>query len=63
MALAVNRTGVILKKRDLSYHRPQSVGRCATATYQSTWPANTIDKRPRACEPTHKLGRADHEFD
>ena len=49
MALAVNRTGVILEKRDLSYHRPLSgkavsVRRCATATYQSTCPANTIEK-------------------
>jgi hypothetical protein len=25
MALAVNRTGVILKKRDMSYHRSASV--------------------------------------
>jgi hypothetical protein len=48
MALAVNRTGVILEKRDLSYHRSASVKRCATATYQHTWPANTIDKRPAA---------------
>ena len=48
MALAVNRTGVILKKRDMSYHRLASVKRCATATYQSTWPANTIDKRASA---------------
>jgi hypothetical protein len=48
MALAVYRTGVILEKRDLSCHRPQSVRRCATATYQHTWPANTIDKRPAA---------------
>jgi hypothetical protein len=48
MALAVYRTGVILEKRDLSCHRPQSVGRCATATYQSTCPANTIHKRPAA---------------
>jgi hypothetical protein len=45
MALAVNRTGVILEKRDLSWHRSASVKRRATATYQSTWPANTIDKR------------------
>ncbi len=44
MALAVYRTGVILEKRDLSYHRPRSVRRCATATYQSTCPANTIEK-------------------
>jgi hypothetical protein len=49
MALAVNRTGVILEKRDLSYHRPVSgkpvsVKRCATATYQSTCPANTTSK-------------------
>jgi hypothetical protein len=44
MALAVYRTGVILEKRDLCYHRPQSVRRCATATYQSTCPANTIEK-------------------
>ena len=42
MALAVNRTGVILEKRDLSYHRPQSVRRALH--YQHTWPANTIDK-------------------
>jgi hypothetical protein len=48
MALAVNRSGVILEKRDLSCHRPRSVRRCATATYQHTWPANTIDKRPAA---------------
>ena len=48
MALAVNRTGVILEKRDLSYHRLQSTRRCATASYQHTWPANTIDKRPVA---------------
>jgi hypothetical protein len=48
MALAVNRTGVILEKRDLSYHRPRSARRCATASYQHTWPANTIDKRPAA---------------
>jgi hypothetical protein len=33
MALAVNRTGVILEKRDLSYHRPSSAKRCATAAY------------------------------
>jgi hypothetical protein len=46
MALAVYRTGVILEKRDLSYHRPQSVRRCATAAYQSTCPANTIEKCP-----------------
>jgi hypothetical protein len=48
MALAVNRTGVILKKRDMSYHRPASVERCATAIYQSTWPGNTIERCPRA---------------
>jgi hypothetical protein len=45
MALAVNRTGVILKKRDMSY--PAFVKRCATAVYQSTWPAGTISKSPR----------------
>lgn len=48
MALAVNRTGVILKKRDMSYHRPASVERCATATYQSTCPGNTIERCLRA---------------
>jgi hypothetical protein len=56
MALAVNRTGVILKKRDMSYHRPASVERCATATYQSTWPGNTIERCPRARRPARRRG-------
>jgi len=55
MALAVNRTGVILEKRDLSCHRPQSAGRCATASYQHTWPANTIDKRPHGFTPRRSV--------
>jgi integrase len=48
MALAVNRTGVVLKKCDTSNHRPESVKRCATATCQHTCPANTIEKCPHA---------------
>ncbi|TVZ01408.1 hypothetical protein EAS64_34700, partial [Trebonia kvetii] len=48
MALAVNRAGVILKKCDMSNHRPGSVRKCATGTCQHTCPPSTIEKCPHA---------------
>src|ERR1700761_3665770 len=44
MALAVNRTGVIFKKCDLSNHRPETVNQCSSGTCQHTCPPDTIEK-------------------
>ena len=44
MALAVNRTGVIFKKCDLSNHRPETVKQCVSATCQHTCPSETVEK-------------------
>ena len=44
MALAVNRTGVIFKKCDMSYDRPETVKRCAAGTCQHTCKPDTIEK-------------------
>lgn len=44
MALAVNRTGVILKKCDMSNHRPETVRLCAAGTCQHTCKPDTIEK-------------------
>ena len=44
MALAVNRTGVIFKKCDISNHRPETVKLCAAGTCQHTCPPDTIEK-------------------
>ena len=44
MALAVNRTGVILKKCDMSNHRPETVRLCAAGTCQHTCKPGTIEK-------------------
>jgi hypothetical protein len=44
MALAVNRTGVIFKKCDLSNHRPETVNQCSSGTCQHTCPPGTIEK-------------------
>ena len=44
MALAVNRTGVILKKCDMSNHRPETVRLCAAGTCQHTCKPDAIEK-------------------
>ena len=44
MALAVNRTGVIFKKCDLSNHRPETVKQCVSGTCQHTCPSETVEK-------------------
>ena len=44
MALAVNRTGVIFKKCDLSNHRPETVKQCVSGTCQHTCPSDTVEK-------------------
>jgi hypothetical protein len=44
MALAVNRTGVIFKKCDMSNHRPETVRLCAAGTCQHTCEPDTIEK-------------------
>ena len=44
MALAVNRTGVIFKKCDMSNHRPETVKQCAAGTCQHTCKPDTIEK-------------------
>ena len=44
MALAVNRTGVILKKCDMSNHRPETVRQCAAGTCQHTCKPDSIEK-------------------
>lgn len=44
MALAVNRTGMIFKKCDLSNHRPETVKQCASGTCQHTCPSDSIEK-------------------
>ena len=44
MALAVNRTGVIFKKCDMSNHRPETVKQCAAGTCQHTRKPDTIEK-------------------
>jgi hypothetical protein len=36
VALAVSRTGVVLKKCDTSNHRPESVKRCSTGAFKHT---------------------------
>ena len=56
MALAVNRTGVILEKY-MSNHRPESAMRCAAGTCQHTCPANTNEKCPHRLD-TPLLGGA-----
>jgi hypothetical protein len=44
MALAVNRTGVIFEKRDMSNHRPETVKQCVSGTCQHTCPAGDVEK-------------------
>jgi len=44
MALAVNRTGVIFKKCDMSNHRPETVKQCGAGTCQHTCKPGTIEK-------------------
>ena len=44
MALAVNRTGVIFKKCDMSNHRPETVKQCVSGTCQHTCPPGTVEK-------------------
>ena len=44
MALAVNRTGVIFKKCDLSNHRPETVKQCVSGTSKHTCPAGDVEK-------------------
>ena len=44
MALAVNRTGVIFKKCDLSNHRPETVKQCVSGTCQHTCPPAAAEK-------------------
>ena len=44
MALAVNRTGVIFKKCDVSNHRPETVKQCAAGTCQHTCKPDTIER-------------------
>ena len=44
MALAVNRTGVIFKKCDMSNHRPETVKQCVSGTCQHTCPSDTVEK-------------------
>jgi integrase len=44
VALAVNRTGVIFKKCDLSNHRPETVKQCVSGTCQHTCPADDVEK-------------------
>jgi len=44
MALAVDRTGVIFKKCDMSNHRPETVRLCAAGTCQHTCKPGTIEK-------------------
>ncbi len=44
MALAVNRTGVIFKKCDMSNHRPETVKQCAAGTCQHTCKPDTIER-------------------
>jgi integrase len=44
MALAVNRTGVIFKKCDMSNHRPETVKQCISGTCQHTCPPDTTDR-------------------
>jgi integrase len=44
MALAVSRTGVIFKKCDISYHRPETVKQCAAGTCQHTCKPDAIEK-------------------
>ncbi|HXT91918.1 MAG TPA: hypothetical protein VN714_22010 [Trebonia sp.] len=46
MALAVNRTGTILKKCDRSGHRPEANKKCAAGTCQHT--CANLEKRPHA---------------
>jgi len=44
MALAVNRTGVIFKKCDMSNHRPETVKQCVSGICQHTCQPDTIEK-------------------
>lgn len=44
MALAANRTGVVLKKCAMSNHRPETVKLCAAGTCQHTCKPGTIEK-------------------
>ena len=44
MALAVNRTGLIFNKCDMSNHRPETVKQCATGTCQHTCKPDTIER-------------------
>jgi len=44
MPLAVNRTGVIFKKCDMSNHRPETVKQCVSGTCQHTCPSETMEK-------------------
>jgi hypothetical protein len=44
MALAVNRTGVVFKKCDMSNYRPETDKLCAAGTCQHTCKPDTIEK-------------------
>jgi hypothetical protein len=44
VALAVNRTGVVFKKCDMSNHRPETDKLCAAGTCQHTCKPDTIEK-------------------
>ena len=52
MTLAVNRTGVIVKKCDMSNHRPETVKQCSAGICQHTCKPGTIEK----CEHAWTLG-------
>jgi hypothetical protein len=56
MPLALNRTGTIFKKRDMSNHRPETVKRCSSATCQHT--CDTSEKCSHAW--TLRWGRVGH---
>ena len=58
MALAVNRTGVIFEKCDLSNHKPDTNKNCAAGTCQQHMRQARCDK-PDTCAPT-RMYRLEH---